>query len=73
MPERVRVLNENGIATTAGADFARAYGLNILDGRVAVDSFGRDLPPKRHTTGKSGKPTAKTAAKKTADTTRSKQ
>jgi hypothetical protein len=43
---RVRVKLPNGAETTLDEGFARAEGLTILDRKPAVDSFGRDLPPK---------------------------
>ncbi len=43
---RVRVKLPNGSEATLDEGFARAEGLPILDRKPAVDTFGRDLPPK---------------------------
>ncbi len=42
---RVRVKLPNGSEATLPSGFAEAEGLPILN-KPAVDSFGRDLPPK---------------------------
>jgi hypothetical protein len=50
----VRVKMPNGAETTLDEEFARAEGLTVLDRKPAVDSFGRDLPPKYPVSHKGG-------------------
>lgn len=61
---RVRVKMPNGAESTLDEEFARAEGLTVLDRKPAVDSFGRDLPPKY--------PISRTKGGTTADTPKEK-